>query len=560
MRPERVNCHFGWKGVSAALACLVLQGALFAQGVHVSLRGTANPLPGTYKQDRYQDVQVMGNYAYVGQFASNVGVLIFDISNASAPVMVAKYATPTVSADMEYLQVGNNVGYFASGRGGGVHIVDLSNPLQPKLITRLTSANGAYDNVENTFLDGTHLYIPNYRNNSPAVEIWDVSTPSVPRLIRTVIGTDPVASHDVVVMNNKMYIAGWGGHIDIWDVTNVDTQTPVLLGTFTSETHAQFMWPTADGNFLVVPHELTPVGDVRIYNISNPSNVVQVAALAASSLGIGAITPAEAKVVGDLLYVAWDQAGLVIFDIGNPASPVLVGAYDTYTGPNNASFQGGIGVYPFLAQNKILLTDTAFGLFVLDASNVSQSPALYNLTMTPASIPGGLSTTGNVFLAGVAQSGGFAVTISGSGPAASGSVVVPAGTTSGKFSEHTTAVTSTATAVVTASDGTYNVSANLTVTPPVPSSAAFNPSKVTGGSNSNFSVTLNVAPAVDTTIPITVVSGGGAIASIPSSVTVTAGFTKGSVVVGTSPVSTQTIVQVSATLNGKTKTGSLTVQ
>jgi hypothetical protein len=548
------------KSLFVLVASLLLQGIVLAQGVHVNLVGAANPFPGTYKQDRYQDIQVMGHYAYVGQFASNTGVLIFDISNPSAPVMVTKYVTPNVSADMEYLQVGNNVGYFASGRGGGVHIVDLSNPLQPKLITRLTSANGAYDNVENTFLDGTHLYIPNYRNNSPAVEIWDVSTPSVPRLITTVMGTDPVASHDVVVVNNKMYIAGWGGHIDIWDVTNVDTQTPVLLGTFTSETHAQFMWPTADGNFLVVPHELTPVGDVRIYKVSDPTNVVQVAALTASNLGIGAVTPAEVKVFGNMAYVAWDQAGLVIFDISDPGTPVMVGAYDSFSGPNNVSFQGGIAVYPFLGQNQILLTDTAFGLFVLDATNVSQSPALYNLTMTPSSIPGGLSSTGNVFLVGIAQSGGLPVTISGTGPAASGSVVVPVGATSAKFSEHTTAVTSNMTAVVTASDGTYSASANLTVTPPTVSGAAFSPSKVTGGSNTNFIVTLNVAPIVDTTIPIAVVSGGTAVASIPASVTVTAGSTQGSVVVATNSVSTQTTVQVSATLNGKTKTGSLTVQ
>lgn len=560
MIEPKACCRLAGKCLLVLIANLVLQGIVVAQGVHVNLVGTANPFPGTYKQDRYQDVQVMGNYAYVGQFGSNGGVLIFDISNPASPVMVAKYLTPNVSQDMEYLQVANNIGYFASGKGGGVHIVDLSNPLQPKLITRLTSATGAYDSVENVFLDGDHLYIPNYRNNSPAVEIWNVATPSAPFLITTVIGTDPVASHDVMVANNRMYISGWGGNVDIWDVTNVDTQTPALLGTFTSETHVQFSWPTVDGNYLVCPHELATGGDVRIYNISNPASVTQVAAISAPALGIGAITPAEAKVVGNLLYVAWDQAGLVIFDITNPAHPVMVGAYDTFSGPNNLSFQGGLAVYPFLGPNKVLLTDTAFGLFVLDTSNVSQQPALYNLTMTPSSVTGGISTTGNVFLVGIAPSGGWPVTISASAPASSGSVVVPAGATSAKFSEGSTSVATTTTVVVTASDGTYNASANLTLTPPIIKSVVFNPSKVTGGSNTNFVVTLNVSAAVDTTIPITVVSGGAAIASIPPSVTVTAGSTSGSAVVTTAPVSTQTTVQVSATLNGKSKTASLTVQ
>ena len=38
-------------------------------------------------------------------------------------------------------------------------------------------------------------------------------------------------------------------------------------------------------------------------------------------------------VVGNLLYVAWFEAGVRVYNIANPYHPVLVGFYDTYTGP-----------------------------------------------------------------------------------------------------------------------------------------------------------------------------------------------------------------------------------
>lgn len=208
---------------------LVLPQSTQAQGIHISLR--ANPTPRVSR--RYADVWADGNYAYLCSDESS-GVLIFDISNPDASVQVANYA-PVNSQDMEDAKVSNGIGYFASNNGGGVHIVDLSDPTQPTLITRITAATGGYDYIHNVVIDGTHLYFPNYPpSGSQAVQVWDVSNPASPFLIRTIMTTDPNFNHDLTVQNNRLYTAGSGGHTDIWDVTNVDTQSPVLLGTINS--------------------------------------------------------------------------------------------------------------------------------------------------------------------------------------------------------------------------------------------------------------------------------------------------------------------------------------
>jgi hypothetical protein len=86
----------------------------------------------------------------------------------------------------------------------------------------------------------------------------------------------------------------------------------------------------------------------------------------------GSITRSETEancahnpmVDGDLLYVAWYEAGLVLYDISNPLAPVELERYPTWpSGP--AGLKGNWGVYPFLGPDRILASDTATGLYVL---------------------------------------------------------------------------------------------------------------------------------------------------------------------------------------------------
>ncbi len=529
------------------------------QGIHITLLGNSNPFPNLI--DRYSEVWGDGNYAYVASQRSYAGVLIFDISNPNAPTLVGNYAPASISTNMQGLSVSNGIGYFGDDNGSGLHIVDVSNPAQPRLITRITAANGGYNYVHDLFYDSNgHVYIPNYRVNDD-VQVWNVSNPAAPYLVTTITGHDASSTHDVTVINNRLYMAGWAGTVDIFDVTNIDTQPATWLGSFLSDQHNQNMWPTADGNYLVVPHEINPYGLVRIYNISNPAAATLVSTLSGQALGISAVTPSESRVMGNLLYVSWYQAGTVVFDITNPAAPIMVGNYDTFPGAwNEYQFGGNWGVYPFLGQNKVLLSDQDTGLYVVDCSNVSSQPALFNFSVVPAKTTGGYSTAGTIYLLGQAQAGGFPVTVTSSDPAAANTtVVVPAGATSYKFSEATSAVAAVTTLTLTASDGTYSDAASLTLTPPIPSRLVFAPSSVVGGNSTIATVSLNVAPIVNTTVTLQLNTNASVIASIPSSVVVAAGTTSVSFPILTYNVTANAVVQVAAMANGGTKTANLTV-
>jgi hypothetical protein len=159
-------------------------------------------------------------------------------------------------------------------------------------------------------------------------------------------------------------------------------------------------WSSEDGNYLYSARETSNgSGDVRVYNITNPAAPTLVNSLTMNGLNLNAVTPHNPVVMGNKLYVSWYQAGLQVFDITTPAQPKRIGQYDTFqttfapeaNAGNNltdepwdlicatpslqnalpTSFDGNWAVYPFLGENKVVVGDLAYGLFIVDVSQAT---------------------------------------------------------------------------------------------------------------------------------------------------------------------------------------------
>ncbi len=533
-----------------------------AQGIHTTLRSQANPY-GFYQS--YAGVWGDGNYAYIGSERRN-GVLIYDITNPDAPVL-ASYYGQSGPIDMEDIKVQNGIGFFADNMGSGLHIVNVSDPTNPQLISQITSANGGYDNTHKVAIWQNFVFIPQNLTAPALIKVFDVTNPALPVLKTTITATDPQWVNDIDIQTNSagetlMYTAGWGGKCDIWDITNIATQSPVLLGSFSAGIDGSSASATADGNYLAYSTK-NPNGTsfVTIYNISNPSSVTVASTLTMSALGIDAVTPHDPKIMGNLLYVSWFQAGTLIFDITNPSSPVLVGSYDTWPGAVNAGqLDGNWGVYPYLGQDRVLLSDRNTGLYVIDATGVNSSAALYNFKLNPTSVVGGANSIGTVYLVGVAPSGGAVANLSSNNSLAvvPPTVTIPAGATSAPATVTTSGVSTKTTANLTASFGGSNITAVLTLTQEIPKTLTFSPTSLVGGLTTTGTLTLGAPTISDTTVPLTVVSGATAVASIPASVTVPAGSSTATFSVVTNAVTVSTTVKISVALNGTTVTNTFT--
>ncbi|HEX8651471.1 MAG TPA: FG-GAP-like repeat-containing protein [Pyrinomonadaceae bacterium] len=388
--------RFGSSSASYRLGCVVALVVVFslhlpAQAQNIRLRSQMDP-SSVASNWQYADLYGEGNVAVLGTYDAR-GAYIFDISNPDKPVLASWY-NPSPAQQMLEALVRNNIGYFGSGNSGGVHVVNLTNPYSPTLITTITSTNGGgYNTIHEILLDGNYLYETDSR--TPTVKVINISNPAAPFFVRNIVTTDPRFIHAVHIANGRLFTSGWGGKTEIYDISNVATQAP-LIGTVLAGNNAHSTWTSTDGNFLYSARE-TIDGDLRVYNISNPANPLLVKSISAASFGLNAICPHNPVVVGNLLFVAWYQAGLQVFDISNPANPVRVGQFDTFSnafsraeasaalasdpwdmvcGSNSLlrgvpnSYDGNWAVYPFLGLNKILLGDLAGGLIIVDASDV----------------------------------------------------------------------------------------------------------------------------------------------------------------------------------------------
>jgi hypothetical protein len=193
-------------------------------------------------------------------------------------------------------------------------------------------------------------------------------------------------------------------------------------------------------------------------------------------------------------------------------------------------------------------------------------PALTSLTLSPASVTGGNSSTGTVTLSGPAPSGGAQVALSSSDTSVAtvpSSVTVAAGATSATFTVSTSAVGASTTVTISASYAGVTKTASLTVNPAAPppptlTSLTLSPASVTGGNSSTGTVSLS-GPAPSGGAQVALSSSNTSIAAVPFSVTVAAGATSATFTVSTSAVSASTTVSISASYAGVTKMASLTV-
>jgi len=214
----------------------------------------------------------------------------------------------------------------------------------------------------------------------------------------------------------------------------------------------------------------------------------------------------------------------------------------------------------------VATTKTASILASLDGSNKSAAltvhPPVDSVTLNPASVTGGKPSTGRVTLAGPASSD-LLISLASSDPAASvpASLLIRAGFISQTFTVNTAPVAADTTATITAAHGGVSRSGTLTVTTPKPLKVTFNPATVTGGArNSVGKITMEDFVAVDTTVNLTITSGGSAVQSMPTTVTVPAGANFAKFTVVTKKVTNLVTVKITTDANGGSATGTLKVR
>src|SRR5687768_16820159 len=182
------------------------------------LRANINPTcPATDPIAKFADVFAENNTAVMGSYSCK-GAFIFDITNPDAPIL-ANWYNPGNSRQFLEAVVFNNRGYFGSGNnptgGGGVHIVDLTNPYAPVPlgVVSPTSGNGHSTIHEMVVFEqnGKTFLIENANTTGNKIlKVVDVTNPAAPVFVRDINPTEPQWVHAMLVRGTRLFTSGWG--------------------------------------------------------------------------------------------------------------------------------------------------------------------------------------------------------------------------------------------------------------------------------------------------------------------------------------------------------------
>jgi choice-of-anchor B domain-containing protein len=333
--------------IAVVLVAATAPSALAAFG-HITLVGHLT-LPGSPRVTNvwgYYDQKTHKEYALVGD--DKGGFFIVNVTDPSLPVLVTK-VTGVPGRDIKPF---GHYAYSCDGTGSGYasSIVDISNPALPVVLP-------------NKFHSSHTITISPHGNlfaEYVGVTIYDlVNHPTAPDSLYKIFNF----GHDCTWRHNVLYDFNWNT-LNIWNVTN--PAAPVLLGSNDDPTIMSYHSgdESKDGHYLYVCDEMavTPTPDMVVFDISNPANPQRVYSIIDPTSRVH-----QCYVVGDLMFVGYYTAGFKVFNLTNPAMPVLADVYDTspYADDSGSdAYLGAWNAYPFAPSGIVYVSDHPGGLFL----------------------------------------------------------------------------------------------------------------------------------------------------------------------------------------------------
>ncbi len=353
---------------------------LFAQ-TEANLLGTWSDenLQGTWLYDNtYNEVWGIASngkeYAVIGSTDGTHFIDITDPTNPSEAFFIKGATSGGQIIHRDYHDYGCHLfmacGENTNNSSSTLQIVDLSN--LPNSLDVVYDSDDLFTISHNIFIDSAaaRLYclaVSGGPQGYNPMRIYDISNPADPVFVG---GYDQFGGnyighvHDVYAENNIAYLNCGNDGFYIVDFT--DAANPVTLGSMTQYPQSGYNhsgWLAGDGIHYYMADENHGM-DIKIIDISDPSDL-EVSHLFNAEGGTSSI--AHNQIVAcDYLYTSYYYEGLQIFDISDPLNPIRVKYYDTSVEPNEESYKGAWGIYPFLPSGNILVSDMQNGLFVFE--------------------------------------------------------------------------------------------------------------------------------------------------------------------------------------------------
>ena len=298
------------------------------------------------QSNTWRDMKVFRDHMFVvADGAGQHGMQIFDLTRLR-DVTEPREWEPTALyegvASVHNVGINEETGFAylvgASGGGetcgGGLHMVDINDPLNPVFAGCFAHPNTGRRNT----------------GNSHDTQCVSYHGPD-----------EDYADREICVNANETALS-------IADVTDKSNPVAVARAEYPNVSYAHQGWFTEDHQYFYSNDEADEVnGSVEqtrtlVWDLRDLDDPL----LVREYFSPTRVTDHNLYVRGDRLYMSNNRAGLRVLDISDPENPAEAGSFDTTPwSEDSAGFDGTWSVYPYFASGTILLSSRREGLFLV---------------------------------------------------------------------------------------------------------------------------------------------------------------------------------------------------
>ena len=285
---------------------------------NVDLISNLNQYPGDGYNDIWGYVDGSGiEYALLGVRS---GTSIVNLSDPQNPVEVE--FIPGIFSVWRDIKVHGNYAYVVTegtGIGQGLQIIDLSQ--LPNSATLVNTIETWFTRAHNIFIDDGYAYVIG-TNSGGGMHILDLSNPVNPVRISYYTGSQYI--HDVYVWNDTVVACAEDTYdlVDVSDKSNPQliSSSPALPGIY-----AHSGWMTEDKRYFFGTEEFNNI-DITVWDLVDRTTwnlVVPQWQMPTNS------TVHNLFINGNYAHISYYTDGYVVLDISDPLNPLLAGEYNT---------------------------------------------------------------------------------------------------------------------------------------------------------------------------------------------------------------------------------------
>jgi choice-of-anchor B domain-containing protein len=350
------------------LTLFIFTTVLFSQ-TNIDLVGTLNSYPSIGYSDIWGYVDGQGiEYALLG---TRHGTSIVRLDNPSNPQEVAFIPGP--QSIWRDIKVHGEYAYTITeetGSGQGLQIIDLSD--LPNSATLVNTIDTWFERAHNIFIDNGFAYVIGTEGGG-GMHILDLSNPVNPT--RTAYYTVSDYIHDVYVWNDTV-VACAEDTYDLVDVSDKSNPQWISSSIALPGIYAHAGWMTEDKRYFYATEEFNSV-DITVWDLQDRTSWDLVVPSWQTNSGA---TVHNLFILGNYAHISYYVDGYVVLDISNPEVPFLAGEYDT-SPVNQGTYTGVWGVYPYLPSGLTICSDVINGLYVFQFTPGNVPPTIIHTPM-----------------------------------------------------------------------------------------------------------------------------------------------------------------------------------